>query len=126
MKTVYPLIALFLFACGRKERTSDSQPNEDTSRYDARVLPKNTPSNPRSDSAIYGIWRMTNDENATFEITRDSIFYFDQDQTYKYHLSGDSISVFYSDFQYRGRFEIVRDTLSFSDENGVTKYVRQK
>jgi len=55
-------------------------------------------------SRIKGIWAIVGDENATFVIKDSTIFYPDQNGTYKYSLKGDSIKIKYEGFV--GRFLI--------------------
>ncbi len=61
-------------------------------------------------------------ENATFEITRDSIYYVDHNATYKYDLIGDSIKIKFDDFISTGKVNFVGDTLIITYENGESKY----
>jgi hypothetical protein len=44
-------------------------------------------------SAIFGIWAITGDENATFVITKDKITYPDQNASYNYVFKNDSLHI---------------------------------
>jgi hypothetical protein len=69
-----------------------------------------------------GVWTDGNSENAIFEIRKDSIYYVDQFETYKYTLSGDSVKIFYDDWVFTGVIKLLGDTMIISSEDVTTKY----
>ena len=82
--------------------------------------------NSKNKSNLLGRWRYTEDENATFEIRKASIFYFESAATYKYCTSVDSIWIDYGDWIYKGRYQVVNDTLSMINDDEIQRYVRWK
>lgn len=68
------------------------------------------------------IWTDGNSENAVFDIRKDSIYYANQFNTYKYSLTGDTITIFYPDWAFTGAISFSKDTLIIASEDGVTKY----
>ncbi len=71
---------------------------------------------------LLGIWTYDTNENATFKITEDSIYYIDHNATYKYDLVGDSIKIKFDDFISTGKIYFVGDTLAIQHETGTDKY----
>ncbi|HXB06700.1 MAG TPA: hypothetical protein VNW04_06285 [Puia sp.] len=70
---------------------------------------------------ILGLWAAVGDENATFEIGKDQITYPDENASYKYVVSGDSIHIRFDGFS--GDYKVRKrgaDTLVFvGDEEQV-------
>ena len=63
-------------------------------------------------SLLIGIWTNGRTENATFEIDKDSIFYLESFQKYKYHVIGDSITIKFDGFDNTSRIEkVTKDSL---------------
>jgi len=60
---------------------------------------------------IIGIWTDGSPENATFDIRKDSIYYVDDFESFKYFLRGDIIEIHYSDFIYKAKVYFKKDTL---------------
>ena len=50
---------------------------------------------------ITGIWTSGESENATFQIDKDSIFYVDALQSFKYLIVGDSLIIKFEDNDYK-------------------------
>ena len=79
------------------------------------------------DDKILGIWTDGTTENATFDIRKDSIFYVDQFESYRYLLKKDSINVYYSDYTYSAKVYFKKDTLIMdSKDYGVSKFSKFK
>jgi hypothetical protein len=57
---------------------------------------------------IIGIWTDGQTENATFQITDDSIYYVDSNQSFAYRILGDSITIKFDGFD--DSFKIERAT----------------
>jgi hypothetical protein len=78
-------------------------------------------------SNMIGIWTDGQTENATFEIGKDSIYYIDSFQKYKYSISGDSITIKFDGFDNVSKIEKVdKDSLILNSEKQITKYWRFK
>ena len=60
-------------------------------------------------SLILGIWTDGQTENATFEIDKDSIYYVDSFQKFKYQIFGDSILIKFDGFDNTSKIEKVRN-----------------
>ena len=75
---------------------------------------------------LIGMWTDGSTENATFDIRKDSIFYVEHFETYKYKLTTDSIYIHYPDFIYSGKIAFKGDTLILSSEDGESKFWRFK
>jgi hypothetical protein len=79
-----------------------------------------------SDNLIFGVWRSLNDEDPIFEIKRDSIYYIDQFASYKYSIIDDSITIFYSDYNFKSHIKLIQDTLIFKNAEQTDTYIRFK
>ncbi|MFZ5551757.1 MAG: hypothetical protein ACOZCO_01475 [Bacteroidota bacterium] len=72
---------------------------------------------------VQGIWTDGNSENASFQISKDSIYYVDHFLTFKYEVKKDSIFIHYPDYFYRAGISFSGDTLILhSAEMGRRKY----
>ncbi|GAB2470401.1 hypothetical protein GCM10011375_39050 [Hymenobacter qilianensis] len=72
------------------------------------------------------MWVAQGEENVTFQINQDSVYYPDQFQSYAYTLQGDSIRIQYEE-DYAGRFAFAlkdKDVLILSGEEGAHLYRR--
>jgi hypothetical protein len=73
---------------------------------------------------IIGVWGI--DEQPSFEIKNDSIFYIDSDKSYKYSISDSNITIFYEDFIYKGIINVRGDkTLIIKDSLNTNIYKRE-
>ena len=76
-------------------------------------------------SKLFGAWTDGSTENATFDISKDTIFYLDAMTAFPYTLIGDTMIIEYPDFIVRASIHFSGDTLVLSDpEFGRTKYTR--
>ncbi|QIL76320.1 hypothetical protein [Hymenobacter sp. HDW8] len=73
-------------------------------------------------SKILGSWTDSANNNAVFEIRKDSIYYIDQFAAYKYRLRGDSIVIFYPDLKFSGSISFHKDTLIITSIDGSAKF----
>lgn len=55
---------------------------------------------------LIGLWADGTNENATFNVERDSIFYIEQLTSYKYRVDDNIITIAYSNYTFTGRFTI--------------------
>ncbi|QNP54313.1 hypothetical protein [Hymenobacter qilianensis] len=133
MKTVLvALLAIILAAC-----TSNTEQQPDQSREPSEVgRPEGLsrpseeatgrPSATRLANPLLGMWVAQGEENVTFQINQDSVYYPDQFQSYAYTLQGDSIRIQYEE-DYAGRFAFAlkdKDVLILSGEEGAHLYRR--
>ena len=51
--------------------------------------------NKRDQNKVIGIWKIHGEENSTFQIYKDSIYYTDKGQIYKYKTVKDSFYIYY-------------------------------
>ena len=80
-----------------------------------------------SSSKILGIWLLKGESNPTFEIRKSTIYYPEHFKSYKYKVAGDSLKIFYDDFNETFAFKLKgNDTLTLTGEDGVTEYYKVK
>jgi len=73
--------------------------------------------------SLIGIWTNGLTGNATMEIHKDSIFYVERFERYKYLLTNDSIKIYYPDYIYSAKCFFMKDTLVMSSkEDGMAKF----
>jgi len=76
---------------------------------------------------LIGAWTGGESENATFDISKDSIYYVDKFESYRYALKHDSIKIFYPDFVYTAKVYFIKDTLVMNSKDfDVTKFWKFK
>ena len=75
---------------------------------------------------IRGIWKIENKKFLTVKINKDSIYYLEHFESYKYKLKGDSILISYPDFLVAAKVYFQGDTMFFESEEGKSSYVRFK
>lgn len=72
---------------------------------------------------MVGQWTDGTTQNATFDISKDSIHYIDLMNHHKYEVvPGDSISIQYPYYTYLGKISFSGDTLLIADGNGVGRF----
>jgi hypothetical protein len=82
-------------------------------------------SNSRPD--ITGIWTSGETRNATFQIDKDSIFYVDALQRFKYHIIGDSLIIKFSDTDYKCKIaKATKDSLVWIKDGNMTVFWKFK
>lgn len=114
------IAAFFLYSCNeqkRQEALTESQKKLDT-------IKNITSLKSRNDISLLGIW--SKDESPLFEVTKDSIYYIDQDISYKYLLDHDKITIYYDDFDYHGEIKLQDSkTLIIKDSLNINQYYRE-
>jgi hypothetical protein len=76
---------------------------------------------------ITGIWTSGETENATFQIDKDSIFYVDALQRFKYLVIGDSIIIKFDGYDYRCKIlSATKDSLIWINDGTKTVFWRFK
>lgn len=128
MKNSFLILSLILLtlSCSLNNQTNDNKLDTNKSSLNDTVRLTNNKNDKTLDKKILGIWTDGTTDNATLDIRKDSIFYVDQFQTYKYSVVNDTIQIYYSDWTYKGKVEYKKDTLIFSSEESVSKYWKFK
>lgn len=75
---------------------------------------------------LFGVWASDNKEPLTVEINKDSIYYTEHFESYKYDLKGDSILISYPDFMFSAKIYFTKDALIMESEDGQSRYYRFK
>jgi hypothetical protein len=126
-KTLFLIIAIIYCSCSNSTKKSpiDKDSAKATTNVESEV---NTHSSISLDkNKILGIWTNGTDDNSTFKINKDSIYYTDEFKSYKYLLMKDSIKIFYDDLTYSAKIHFVKDTLMMdSKDDGISKYWKFK
>ena len=130
MKMVYLYFLLIVLTnCSYSDKDSTSKDSSSTKEIVKDKKPDNKSSvqDVITKEKLLGAWTDGSTENATFDIGMDSIFYVDQMEAFPYTLSGDSLTIVYSDMSFEGIVFMVGDTLVLSDaEFGTSKFTRFK
>jgi hypothetical protein len=80
---------------------------------------------PNDDSLLLGAWTDGSSENASFAISKDSIFYVEALTSYQYTLKGDSLIIAFPGMKFRGTVTVKGDTLTINEPgSGTSKYTR--
>lgn len=75
---------------------------------------------------LAGSWTNGTTQNATFDVTGDSIYYTEFTTLHRYDLAGDTIRIQYPYYTYNGKIGFEGDTLVITDGNGASKYWKFK
>jgi hypothetical protein len=126
------LFGLLLFIVGCTSEQSDQTPALDknmptrssTATVGTSVIKNIRPLTDKNE--ITGIWKSENKEPLIVEINKDSIYYPEHFESYKYKLKGDSIFINYPDFMFAAKAYFDRDTLVMESGDGKSKYVKFK
>lgn len=78
------------------------------------------------ENKLIGIWGIIGEENSTFQISVDSIYYTDQDNdnVYKYIVKGDSLFIFYDGYTYKSIYNLFQDKLILTGSDGVDTFIK--
>jgi hypothetical protein len=76
---------------------------------------------------LTGIWTSGETENATFQIDKDSIYYVDALQSFKYLITGDSLIIKFEGFDYKCKIlKATIDSLVWINDSNKTVFWRFK
>ncbi len=75
---------------------------------------------------IIGIWAQKGSINANFKIDKKTFYYVDDFANYKYSLTGNTITIYYPDYVYKGKIVFNNDTLILINKDSEAKYWRFK
>ena len=112
--------------CSQNGQTNNNQNDTISLKQNNSLILLKEKSSDSLSAKILGVWTDGSTENATFDIGKDTIFYVDQLEGYKYFINKDSIRINYSDWTYTGKIRIEQDTLILSSEDGISKYWKFK
>lgn len=78
-------------------------------------------------SQLLGLWRESHDVNATLEIRKKVIYYFEDGTSFKYKTKKDSIWIYYENWTLEGIYKISNDTLTtFDKEDHIQHFIKWK
>lgn len=126
--TLIPVL-FFLAACNGNPEKEYSPGDSTTVKPTPASADKPTqPSREAKESTqLLGIWGKSEDENASFQILKDSIYYPEHDAYYHYKITGDSIRIKYDDYEGSFNFRFKgNDTLILNGMYGEQTYIRRK
>ena len=109
-----------------KEGTPSNINIQDTSESDSSMKEMPSYNSKENQDALFGVWISDNQEQPTIDINKDSIYYTEHFESYKYDLKGDSIFIKYPDFIFSAKVLFNKDTLIMESENGHSKFYRFK
>jgi len=119
-------VLLICVGCGNPSKKVDA-------KIDTAIVNKKSVSVKRAASSgidktqILGIWTDSTSDNAVFDIRKDSIYYVDRSETYKYELDDNTITIHYPDYAYTGEVHFIKDTLVMNSKDfGVAKFWKFK
>jgi len=75
-------------------------------------------------SKLSGVWGLSINENASFWIKGDSIYYPEHFKSFKYTTSKDSIYILFDGWTYKGTFRFRNDSLILKSQNKEDVFVR--
>ena len=92
------------------------------------VIVKNTESlkSQINSQSLQGLWRSIKDENATFDIQEDSIYYPDHFESYSYKIFKDSLCIYYPGNAYLAKVTLDNDTLVLTDIDNRNLFIKVK
>lgn len=73
---------------------------------------------------LIGVWGPSINENASFRIQKDSIYYPEYFKSFKYTTTMDSIFIHYDGWIFKGVFYFMNDSLVLKTKNKENRYVR--
>lgn len=77
-----------------------------------------------SNTSLIGPWTSGLSDNALFDVRKDSIFYVEDLESYKYVLANDSIKIYYPGYTFSGKINLRQDTLTITSEGEESRYWR--
>lgn len=87
------LIMILICSCSRNDnRKNQTISNNSTKNISTKIAHKKTQNDSINYKFLLGIWSDEDDPNASFVIRQDSIYYPDEDKSYKYYINNDSLS----------------------------------
>lgn len=85
---------------------------------------KSSNSEQSKNEKLVGIWGISTDANASFQIKKDSIYYPEYFKSYGYKTSKDSIFVNFDNYIFKAKYGFANDSLVFKSGDKKTSFVR--
>lgn len=104
MKYIYSILILFLVSCNDRIKSDQKISLEDS-----------------INETLIGKWGGSSENNPTFEIRKDSIFYFEHSKAYSYKLSKQDMIINFPKLQMKWeKIHVINDTLFFFQDPGLS------
>ena len=71
---------------------------------------------------ILGVWKVPGEENSTFQILKDSIYYTVEVDMFKYSTKDDSLFIYYDGWVDKSEFKVINNKLIIKNELGVDTF----
>ena len=71
---------------------------------------------------IIGIWKVPGEDNSTFQIFKDSIYYTDEGSMFKYSTKDDSLFIYYDGWVDKSEFKVINNKLIIKDELSIDTF----
>jgi hypothetical protein len=111
-----------LFSCNDTKRNAKIT----NQHIEIKSTEKSTEENNPLRKKILGIWTSKGAINADFKIDEKTFYYVDDFANYKYSLIGNTITINYPDYVYKGKVSFNNDTLILRNEENEVKYWKFK
>jgi hypothetical protein len=111
-----------LFSCNETKRNAKII----NQHIEIKSTEKSTEGNNPLRKKILGIWTSKGAINADFKIDEKTFYYVDDFANYKYSLIGNTITINYPDYVYKGKVSFNNDTLILRNEENEVKYWKFK
>ncbi len=111
-----------LFSCNDTKRNA----KRINQHIEIKSPEKSTEENNPLRKKILGIWTSKGAINADFKIDEKTFYYVDDFANYKYSLTGNTITINYPDYVYKGKVSFINDTLILSNKESEVKYWKFK
>jgi hypothetical protein len=110
-KNLIVAVGFICYSCSNAPKTT-KEPADKTKQNHKYV----NPPNPQTQINILaerlpGTWTDGDSGSATLDISKDSIYYVDKFESYKYILKHDSLKIYYPGFMYTAKVYFTKDTL---------------
>ena len=116
---------LTLFSCNHTKR-NENRINQHIENIEIKSPKKSKEENNPLRKKILGIWTSKGAINADFKIDEKTFYYVDDFANYEYSLTGNTITINYPDYVYKGKVSFNKDTLILSNEESEVKYWKFK
>lgn len=118
---------LICFGCSNTPKKNATSSDTVKIKHKSIIVVQTQPSLKTDREKIMGIWTNSSTQNAVFDIRKDSIYYVEKFESYKYVLKQDSIQIYYPDFVYTAKLYFIKDTLTMdSKDDGIAKFWKFK
>ena len=123
MKYLFAFTFLFIISSCREKSPGTTATKTDSTSIAGENPVEITQEN-SSNISLIGPWTSGLSDNALFDVRKDSIFYVEDLESYKYILVGDSIKIYYPGYTFSGKVNLQQDTLTITSEGEESRYWR--